>query len=101
MPGTSGAPTLLGDVPGLDLVAQRVDGLGGGPIQVSPASMHRLGEVGVLGEEPVAGVDGVGAGLRGDLEQLLRPGSSPGVWPPSAKASSATLTCSASRSGSA
>ena len=35
---------------------------GGGPIQVSPASMHGRGEVGVLGQEAVAGVDRVGAG---------------------------------------
>ena len=44
---------------------------GEGPIQVSPASMHGLGEVGVLGEEAVAGVDGVGAGLLGRVEDLV------------------------------
>ena len=39
---------------------------GAGPIQVSPASVHLAGEVGVLGQEAVAGMDGVGAGrLRG------------------------------------
>ena len=38
----------------------------GGPIQVSPASCTARGEIGVLREEPVAGVDGVRAGrLRG------------------------------------
>ena len=44
---------------------------GGGPIQVSPASSDRLREGGVLGEEAVAGVDGVGAGrARGVDEQV-------------------------------
>jgi hypothetical protein len=38
---------------------------GGGPIQ------HGLGEVGVLGEEAVAGVHRVGAGLRGHVDDLL------------------------------
>ena len=36
---------------------------GGGPTQVRPGLEHRLGELRALGEEPVAGVDGVGAGL--------------------------------------
>ena len=48
----------------------RID-CGLGPIQISPASMHGLGEVGVLGEEAVAGVDRVGAGLRGGVEDLV------------------------------
>ena len=33
--------------------------------------MHGLREVGVLGEEAVAGVDGVGAGLRGGVEDFV------------------------------
>ena len=33
--------------------------------------MHGLGEFGVLGQEAVAGVDRVGAGLRGRVEQLV------------------------------
>jgi hypothetical protein len=37
---------------------------GGGPIQTRPASA-RLGEVGVLGQEAVAGVDGLGSHLLG------------------------------------
>ena len=44
---------------------------GGGPIQVSPAASDRPGEVGVLGQEPVAGVHAVGAGLGGDLDDLF------------------------------
>ena len=37
---------------------------GGGPIQTSPAASDGLGELGALGEEPVAGVDGVGPAAR-------------------------------------
>ena len=75
---------------------------GGGPIQVSPASITALREAGVLGEEAVAGVYGVGAGPLGDVEELVdgEVGVA-GVLPPSANASSATRTCRASRSGSA
>ena len=36
-----------------------------------PASAQRRANAGVLGEEPVAGVDGVGAGLGGDGEHPL------------------------------
>ena len=38
-PGRQRSAHLLGDVPGPDLVAQGLDRLGGGPIQVSPASI--------------------------------------------------------------
>jgi hypothetical protein len=37
----------------------------GGPMKMTPAP-RRLGEGGVLGEEAVAGMDGVGAGAAGD-----------------------------------
>ena len=40
---------------------------GDGPTNVMPASAQRRGERGVLGEEPVAGMDRVGAGLGGEL----------------------------------
>ena len=38
---------------------------GRGPTQVRPASMTALGEFRVLGEKPVARVDGVGAAYAG------------------------------------
>ncbi len=44
---------------------------GDGPIQIRPGVDHGLGEVGVLGQEAVAGVHGVGAGLRGDVQHLV------------------------------
>jgi hypothetical protein len=50
-----------GDVPGGDLVAEIADGLRGGPDPGDPCVDHGLGELGVLGEEAVAGVDTVGA----------------------------------------
>ncbi len=62
----------LGEVPGLHLVAQRVDGGRRRPDPGQPGVEDRLGEPGVLGEEAVAGVDGVGAGLGGHGEDLLR-----------------------------
>jgi hypothetical protein len=56
---------------GLDLVAERVDGRRAGADPDQAGVDDGLGEVGVLGEEAVAGVDGVGPGLLGDGQQLL------------------------------
>ena len=60
----------LGDLPGGDLVAEVADGLRRRADPGQPGVEHRLGEVGVLRQEPVAGVDGVGTGLRGGREDL-------------------------------
>ena len=59
-----------GDVAGGDLVAEVADGLRAGPNPDQVGVEDRLGEVGVLRQEAVAGVDGVGAGLRGGVEDL-------------------------------
>ena len=61
---------LLGDVPGLDLVAECVDGRRWWSDPDQSGVDHGLREAGVLGEEAVAGVDGVGAGLLGDGDDL-------------------------------
>ena len=45
---------------------------GGGPMKVTPAVGDGAGEVGVLGEEAVAGVDGVGAALLDGVEDAPR-----------------------------
>ena len=84
------------DVPGLDLVSELVDGVRARSDPDQPCVDDLLRELGVLGEEAITGVQGIRAGLLGDLDQL-----SPGVDPPRAYASSATFTCKASRSGSA
>ena len=57
---------LLGDVPGLDLVAEALDRRRRRADPDQPGVDDGLGEVGVLGEEAVAGVHRVGAGLLGD-----------------------------------
>ena len=44
---------------------------GGGPIQVSPASMHGPRERGVLGQEAVAGMDRVGAGAPRSVDDQV------------------------------
>ena len=62
---------LLGDRAGGDLVAEGLDRLGRGADPDEARGDHRAGEVGVLGEEPVAGVYGVGAGATRDGENLL------------------------------
>ena len=59
------------DVAGLDLVAEGVDRRGGGTDPGQPRVQHRLGEGGVLGEEPVAGVHRVRTAAARDVEQLL------------------------------
>ena len=42
--------------------------LAGGPMNTIPAASQRGGEIGVLGEEPVARVDRLGAGAPGGVE---------------------------------
>ena len=65
--GRAGA---LGDVPGGDLVAQVADGLRRRADPGQPGVQDGLGEVGVLGKEAVAGVDGVGAGFARPRQHL-------------------------------
>ena len=69
----------LGDVPGGDLVAEVADGLRGRADPGQAGVQDRLGELGVLREEAVAGVDGVGAGLR---RPRPAPWRCPGSWRP-------------------
>ena len=59
-----------GDVAGGDLVAEVADRLRAGPDPDQAGVDHRLGEIGVLRKEPVAGVDGVGAGFGRGVEDL-------------------------------
>ena len=70
VPGASGALALLRDVLGLGLVAERLDRGRRRADPDQPGVDDGLGEVGVLGEEAVAGVHGVGAGLVGDRDDL-------------------------------
>ncbi len=53
---------------GPDLVAHGVDHVGLGPTHTSPASITDRANAGVLGQEAVAGVDGVGARAAGGVE---------------------------------
>ena len=70
-PGTPETPGPLGGVAGADLVAHDLDGLGRGPDEGHAPLGDGPGEVGVLGEEAVAGVDGVGPALLDGLEDRL------------------------------
>ncbi len=69
-PGNERCPSALGDVPGGDLVAERVDRVGGGADPGQAGRDDATGEVGVLGEKAVARVQGVGAGAACDVENL-------------------------------
>src|SRR6188768_4145186 len=60
-----------GDVAGLDLVAEAVDGFRAGADPHEAGVDDLLGEAAVLGEEAVAGVHRVGARLVRDLDQLV------------------------------
>ena len=62
---------LLGHMTGGHLVAETLDGIRGGPDPDEAGVDDGAREVGVLGEEAVAGVHRVGAGPAGDREQLL------------------------------
>ena len=64
-------PGLLHDLAGPGLRAHRVDRVGRRADPGDVGLADRAGEGGVLGEEPVAGVDRLGAGLGGDREDLL------------------------------
>ena len=69
--GNQGGLGAGGDVACGDLVAEVADRLGAGADPDQPGVDDGLGEFGVLREEAVAGVDRVGAGLLGGVEQLL------------------------------
>ena len=94
MPGTVGTPSLLRQLAGGGLVAHLPDLVAGvGPMNVMPEALHDLGELGVLGQESVARMDGVGAGdlggrdEAGDVEVgLSRLGGGPMQTSSSAKA---------------
>ena len=70
VPATRGAPARCAMCRALTLSPSDSIAAGGGPIQTSPASMTACANAGVLGEEAVAGVHGVGAGAPRDVEQL-------------------------------
>ena len=55
----------------LDLVAHRLDGLHVRPNERDPRRLQRLGETRVLGQEAVAWMDRLGAGLLGGLDNLV------------------------------
>ncbi len=61
----------LGDAPCAHLVTQCPDGVRGRADPGQARVQGRLREVRVLGEEPVAGVDRVGSGLRRHLEDFF------------------------------
>ena len=63
-------PRLCGGALGLDLVAHDADVLGARADEGDVVRGEDLGEAGVLGEEPVAGMDGVGAGDLAGGEEL-------------------------------
>ena len=75
---------------------------GGGPMKMSPASRQARRERRILGQEPVARVDGIGAGRRGRRRESARPtGSSrPAAQARSARARPAARTCGAPASAS-
>ena len=70
-PGTTGTPGLAHPPASLGLVAHGADGRGGRADEDETGALDRLGERGALGQESVAGVDRVGAGLARGLDQPL------------------------------
>src|SRR4029077_10227345 len=63
---------LLCDPLGLELVAADTQCVRRWPDPDELRRVHRFGEVGVLGEEAVAGMDRIGAGLPGGPDALFR-----------------------------
>ena len=62
---------LLGHVAGRHLVTELFDGLGARADPDQAGSLDRARELGVLGEEAVAGMHGIGARTAGDREDLV------------------------------
>ena len=62
---------VLHQLAGAGLRAHRVDRVGGRADELDAGLVAGARERGVLGQEAVAGVDGLGAGLLGDLEDLV------------------------------
>ena len=63
VPGTTGTPAAIAALARRGLAAHQRDRFGVGPMNVRPGVAARRGEVVVLGEKAVAGMDRVGAGL--------------------------------------
>ena len=98
--GTTGTPGRDRDVARGVLAAHLVHHVGGRADEDQPGVGDRAGEGGALGEEAVAGVDRVGAGRAGGLEERgVEVGLGSGVGP-MRTATSAARTCGASRSAS-
>ncbi len=63
--GNGGDAGLLHGVLGRHLVAHQADHIGGRADEGEAGFLHLLGEIGILGEEAVAGVNAIGAGYLG------------------------------------
>ena len=85
---------------GVHLGPHRGDGLRRRPDPGQPGVQHRPGEAGVLGQEAVAGVHGVGAGPDRGIHQQVRPQVRSAARPGSATAASASATQAPPASGS-
>ena len=68
-PGTVGMPSSFGGALGRDLVAHQADMFGPGTDELHVVLGENFGEAGVLGEEPIARMHGVGAGDLAGREQ--------------------------------
>ena len=68
VPGVVGTPQASGDLLGGELVAHHVQHLGGGTDELDARLLAGPGKVAVLAQEAVAGVDGVGPVLLGQVD---------------------------------
>jgi len=71
VPGDLRCAGPLGDVSCRDLVTERADGVRRRSDPGQPGVDDSLGELGVLGEEAVAGMDSIGTGLAGGVQDLV------------------------------
>ncbi len=70
-PGTQATPALVAAKAGVDLVAHGLDGLWRRPDEGRACVSDRPGEGGVLGQEPVAGMDRVGSASNEHVQDEL------------------------------
>jgi hypothetical protein len=71
VPGTTGTPAAMAAWRAAVLLPISLIASGVGPTKISPASVARGGERGVLRQEPVAGVHGIGPRGSRDRDQLV------------------------------
>ncbi len=72
-PGNRGHPDLLGEAPGRGLGTAQPQRLGGGADECNPRRLTGFGKGGILSQEAIAGVNGLGPAVTGHIKDPVDP----------------------------